>query len=640
MTDTKDLLEDFDPDAPVRIKRVWPVVVFGFLVLGVLAASIWMLTQVQTKPTSFLVAIEVEDEKGEFHHWWSGDEAAMAVNEAFAEELETLGLDDVGRGSKIESALKGAKSIEEIRSVAADIEAGLVVMGKVRVRREVPLDGEIRDYSLALELGFFDVEDGELEQLEDELVFFEWGADVGDALKASAERMASASVAPLAASLVQTPRLERLTANSESLSSEEARSASKLKALFRIAGFYETQTEQRLVDEREAQHKYTALENSERPRVLLGDFLAQERFVGQGPGEDLILQSEPHYFEVRPDEGHYGVRRESESLIISGSEGEKRELLFEHFNFYSSQSVSKDGRRLAAILDNRGRSKWLVCLSVPEGVVKTLRVSSQEYFSTPVMSPDGKQLVYWYSPFRRAASSLETIKSQGGESRELLAQGPSMSLPRWHPDSERVFLAIGEGGLEDLVEIEVATGELKCHLGPCAREQVQVEEMESKSDLLVEGDPFEIGAIDIPSDPRYDSWFKGVEIDPVSGAFAIVEEYSPSEGSYYVGRYDFGSQDYERLLSMKVDWMELSPEGDLLAIITAEHGFANDPGRGDLDIIIVPIEGGEPYPVTLNEVDDYFQGWSRDGRYVYAAQSSKDPASLRYSSRVYRIEVK
>ena len=644
--------ELIDEDSPVRIKKRWPLFVLIFFLAAIVLSVVWLITQEETEPHSFLIAISVEDDAGEAHFWWEGNEAAVAVSRAFSEQLEGFGLNPTGFGHEAEEVLEGARSLEEIRNAASKLDAGLVITGSVRITHAVPLDGEMLDYSIELELGFFDVEAGASPTVLDEsLHFFEWGQASEVAIQAAAERMASAGAAPLAARLVESPRLADLTLSNDEQTYDEAAIADRIQPLFRIAGFYDTQRQERVDDQKNAELRYTALEVAPQARRRLGGFLDQESFVGQGPGEALVLLTEPHYFEVRPDEGHYGIRRESERLMLAGDGGERR-LLFEHFNFYSSQSVSSDGSTLAAVLDNRGRSKWLIALTVPDAEVKMLRSSGSAYFSTPTISPDGLQIAYWFSEYRRAPSALELIDVSGDSQAVLIAPGMKMSLPCWHPDSAHLYLALGEHQRAEIVEISTKTAERRCLLGACARPEPVVSspelvegalpdgdaaELEGEAALMESPDPF-LDEPPRPFDPRYDSRFLQVSVDPVGGRFLIVQERDP-EGREHLGRFDLAEQRYTRLASLEIDWFLISPDGAYVAV-TSSGAFADaDPGSYDQEIVIVPTQGGEFFPITLNDIDDYLQGWSRDGAHVYSAQSSRDPASRRYSTRVFEIDV-
>jgi len=74
--------------------------------------------------------------------------------------------------------------------------------------------------------------------------------------------------------------------------------------------------------------------------------------------------------------------------------------------------------------------------------------------------------------------------------------------------------------------------------------------------------------------------------------------------------------------------------------MTRAFEHQDDPGSNDVEVVILSTApGGEPIPVTLNAVDDVLGGWSRDGRSVFVRQDSQDPASRRFSSRVYRYHL-
>ncbi|PIV98106.1 MAG: hypothetical protein COW42_16570 [Deltaproteobacteria bacterium CG17_big_fil_post_rev_8_21_14_2_50_63_7] len=644
-------LEDYDPDAPLQVPQMWPKFLFGGLILALLLGGVWyFLLRTATKPNQVIIAVRVIDEDGNSEYWWDENPAAMALVEKFKLQLEELGFDSADLNTASLSELKGAHDLEALRSKASKMEAGFIVVGTARIQHTVPLDGELNDYSIELLLAIYDVETGEETAAPGmPLEFFEWGRSADEAVADASERMAAAATAPLAEVFSHHPKLERLKMENRELSYDEAALANGFEPLFRVAGHYRNQVKQRDDDEKNAQLTYEAVEKSPLTRERLGDFLADENYVGAGPGDELVLMTEPHYVDIRPDEGHYSIRRESERLVLSNGVGAERRMLFEHFNFFSFPSISADGSVIAAVIDNRQRSKWLVTVSVPSGEFKLLLAHTDHYFSSPVVSPNGSRVAFFYRTGRNAASALETIDVGGRERRTLINPGLSLSLPSWSPNSETLYVAVGVGRRDSIAAIDLVSGEQRFLLGPETRPQPEAVEPEDTPDALApmvdadglapqdgEQEPA-LAAPDEPWDPRRDSIFDQPLASP-DGTFLIVKELDGAR--VYIGRYGLASGAYVRLAELDLDAIQLSPTGDFVAGMTRAFEHQDDPGSNDVEVVILSTApGGEPIPVTLNAVDDVLGGWSRDGRSVFVRQDSQDPASRRFSSRVYRYHL-
>src|SRR5690606_10862139 len=113
-------------------------------------------------------------------------------------------------------------------------------------------------------------------------------------------RMAAAGVAPLVSAMAKHPRFERLVQDKEALTYDEAKIANDLEPFFRIAGHYDNQMKQREEHEKQERLEHEDIEKSPLRREVLRDFLAEEYYVVAGPGDRLVLLTEPHYVEVRP----------------------------------------------------------------------------------------------------------------------------------------------------------------------------------------------------------------------------------------------------------------------------------------------------------------------------------------------------
>ena len=111
-----------------------------------------------------------------------------------------------------------------------------------------------------------------------------------------------------------------------------------------------------------------------------------------------------------------------------------------------------ESRRVVYVSDQDGKKELYIRAASGEGDATRLTDTPEEE-RAPRFSPDGKWLCYL-----RGRTQLRLMKADGTEDR-LLREGAYGSGPVWAPDSRLLALSLYREGQDDLVAVDVTTGE-------------------------------------------------------------------------------------------------------------------------------------------------------------------------------------
>jgi Tol biopolymer transport system component len=372
-----------------------------------------------------------------------------------------------------------------------------------------------------------------------------------------------------------------------------------------MAHRYEQADQARREAEQQLRERDAKQERGELRKELLGAFLGEEYWVGPGLGTDLVVMGLPYRLLLPDDVAlRYELRPDHEQLLSVSADGRDRREVLETFNIFSYPTVSADGGSVALVLDHRQWSKALVVVSLADGSVRELVAHRSHYYSSPVISPDGRRVVFWSSSSRDADKSLEVIGSDGSERRVLVAAPWSrMDQPQWLPDSRAVVLSLK--GSDDVTasawQIDVASGER----------------------ILLAGASSAVASFLRPA------------VAPNGSFLAVVEE--GTEGMW-LGRIELSDRSYQRLVEAPVGRVSIAPDSSRIAFETAPTRDPEDARKDDLELGLVAASGGALRLLTRNEIDDSLAGWSRDGRRLYFQQGGGDPDGKHRNHRIYWVE--
>lgn len=125
--------------------------------------------------------------------------------------------------------------------------------------------------------------------------------------------------------------------------------------------------------------------------------------------------------------------------------------------------VSPDGRTLAVVINNRGSQNLalldLQALVNNDDVKPKFITDYREYsISAPRWSPDGKSIAFAMKD-NEGNPSLNLLKLDTSEVRELYGSAQTVDSPVWSPDGSRIFFTSDENGVFNIHSYSFASGE-------------------------------------------------------------------------------------------------------------------------------------------------------------------------------------
>lgn len=617
-------------------------------------AAWWSFVRVHTEPQRVLIAIAVETAEGE-RHWWHDDPGARELAEQLAEQLDAHGLEPVGFEKAHADTLR--RHDEELQIAARQLQARWLIRGRARTHKEIPLElANFSDFILMIELELVDTETGESFAVPNAPVrLFLWGEDPSDAMQLNGRYVAERVTMPLVATLAAREPLREYAGDRSTMTTEQAVLAVKLQRLFSRADNHARGLELRAEDQAKALAREPK-NNAALSSARLSDILAEEYFIGTAHDGRALLLTEPKHVAVIPDQLGYSITSEGEALMLTSLDGRERELLFEHYNFYSAPSISADGRLVWTTVANHGASKSLATIDVTTGEFRPVLSHESDYYTSPIPSPDGSRALFFSRAGRYAQTSIERINRDGSGRALVVAADESFGVPSWAPDGNRFYLPIGDW--QRLVAIDADTLERQHLLG---QDPDAVVDFPAEPGDRQHGEP--------PPDPRHalalarhahgGSPASADQPDPATtsrfsavsaahdGRHLYVVEQS-LDGREWLGRFDLAPEPsdeqaptpYTRLAQIEVGRLLASPAGPLVAFETPSFTAPGDPDSSDQEVLVFGPEPGQLRALTLNAVTDELAGWSRDGRSVFTLQRDRDPGGERNPvARVYRHDL-
>ncbi len=595
----------------------------------------WSFFRVHTEPDRVLVAIAVESEAGA-RHWWQDDTGVRSGPRALAsqlhEQLDAVGLEAAGVPDEERDTLRDVSGDdpEALRAAALELEARWLIRGRVRPDKVIALElAEFSDYVMSVELELVDAETGAVTAIaEAPLRVFLWGDDPGDAVALNARYLAERVTMPLIAALAQQPALREYAGDRSAMTTDQAVLATALEPLFRRADSYAEGLALRERDVAEASERepqnHAALRSTR-----LSDILAEEYFIGAAADGRALLLADPKHVTVVPGKLGYSVSSEGEALLLVDPSSDARELLFEHYNFYSDPAISADGRVVWTTVANHGASKSLAVIDVATGEFAPILSHPTDYYTSPIPAPDGARALFFSRAGRYAETSIELIERDGSGRRALLGPDDEARVPAWAPDGRSIYAPIGSW--QRIVAIDVESGERRHLLGqdPAALAPTDEDpELAAITDDAEDQDP----------DPATSSRFSALSVGHDGRTLYLVEQ--SLDGRRWLGRLDLeraadpseardeqAPAAYARLAQIEVGRVLASPTAPIVAFEAPAFTAPGDPESRDQEVLIYGPDPGQLRALTLNAVDDELAGWSRDGERVFTLQRARDPGS-------------
>jgi hypothetical protein len=604
------------------------------------AAAWWSFFRVHTEPHKFVIAIAIETEAGAAQ-WWQDDPGARELAEVLAEQLGEHGLEPVGFDSEVASTLRES---DDVLLAARKLQARWVVRGQVRTQKVIPLElADFRDFILTVDVELVDTETGEAFALPDvPLRVFLWGRDPSDALELNGRYVAERLTLPLVATLGAREPLRAYAGDRRGMTTEQAVLAAALEPLFLRADKHARGLELRARDEAEAL-AHAPKNHAELTDVRLSDMLAEEYFIGTTFDGRALLLTEPKHVAVVLDQPGYAVSSEGEALVLASLDGRERELLFEHYNFYSAPAISGDGRTVWTTVANHGESKSLATVDVASGEFRPVLSHATDYYTSPIPAPDGARALFFSRAGRYAETSIELVNRDGSGRSLMIASDEEAGLPDWAPDGRTFYIPLGDW--QRIVAIDVETQSRRHVLGqdPDAPEPEPGHEPEPSAPPPDPRHAIGLGRHGSPApsdqpDPATTSRFSAVSVGHDGRTLYVLEQ--SLDGREWLGRFELDPPAYTRLAQMEVNRLLASPAGPAVALEVPSFTAPGDPQNSDQEVLVFGPEPGQLRALTLNAVDDELAGWSRDGRSVFTLQRGRDPGNERSAvARVHRHDL-
>ena len=674
-----------------RSRGRWLAPALILVALAGIGLAVWRVFFVASvRPHRVLVLVTTESSAGVRGAWWgSNGRASARFADAMARLLRDKGLDVLSAGdpSTLE-ALEALREPADLRAAARSLGAAYTIEGTIRAEAPVAWTASPNTrcvVSVTLSLVSTEAGATPIPIVADPRRYFGSCRDEERHLLRTAAEVPGWELTAVAAAFAAQPAIAALRDDPNPLGPGGAAFSEKSPRLFRLAKLREEQLDERaaLAETEAAADLLDETGSSIHP---IGRFLDEEYLIGMGPGDRIVLMTEPRHVDVLGDKDRYTIRRGDERLVLAGPDGDEREVVREVYNFFSDPSVTPDGRLVAAVLDNGGWSKSLVVIRTQDGELTELLSDRHAYFSAPVISPDGAWIAFQHRSCRRCVGSIEVVRVDGGARRVLVpADTPDYSLPAWSPDSATLYLTAAlDGPLQsvwafspsddDRAEILAAFHELReedpdtiAHshddeevpdgeareeaadgdVGGSDDGEAEVHDgADAAADAGAEGTPADDTGVDLAEDDRDEAdpaaeeppaWreYTAVQVSP-DGRFLVVEE-SGHEGPA-IGRFELADRSYGRIGQGEVGRLRISPDGARIAIqARVAHEGPQSSGR-DPEIGVMPAKGGDVRWLTRNDREDRLIDWSRDGKRIYFHRGSRDPGDSRsWTNRVYWV---
>ncbi len=253
-------------------------------------------------------------------------------------------------------------------------------------------------------------------------------------------------------------------------------------------------------------------------------------------------------------------------------------------------NISADGNWIVFVAENSKQIQGLYIVHISGGEPKRITDdTSYVNFTSPCFSPDASQIIYeryQYVPTRD--HGLYTVSALGGVSHKLI---DNATLPVWSPDGNHIayFRTMSARvGLEFLVADADGKGERKL------------------ADLV--GRDYD----------RLSTVFYNVSWSPDSRKLAFLRNFLTPAKERYTEIFVRGLEDStERQITFDKKIID-----DFCWTPTGEFVFNSTRG-GDVDLWVIPEDGGSPKQLTLGAGADRFPRISKDGKHVVYVNESQ-----------------
>lgn len=598
-----DLQQFDDDDLEYTPRSKTPIAIA--LLIAILGGAGYFAWSVMTAvdPLRVLVAIDFEGQ------WYDGSKPAAKLVDDVSNQLKQLGFEPVEGGNpEVMTTLENAG--DDLRGAAKSLKAAWVVGGRVKTEViEHPVGEEPYFELQALaNIELYHVEDPDSATVRHQTSSWSGSKNKDRALSILAGGVAAEKIgAKVVPSLVNHPRIATaLFGEGPDKKGMDAKIAGKLRKAEQYANASHSQLST-------AKKTYAALKirrmESEKGPVKVtyhGTMAEDDGLIGAGP-KGFLVKTEDTELYVDPDNNKLRRLEQLETLAWKTPTDEPTaEVLWKGYNIYSYPGVTNDGQVAALVEDLFGWAKTVTLIHA-DGRAKRLKIDPDHRFSSLKPSPTGKAVAFYDRDCRRCEDRLLVLDAEGKERFRAEREGGTLHGFAWTSDDHLLIMHTPVRAPAEPEEgAEKRPTNTEARLFDAVDQTIWLLDLSGAKPKL---ESIHIVDIDVSL-----SWVR-VSHDGKKAVFAAKSSDGPS-----IGVLDIAAR---TLLFHptpgETSAPNFSPDGKWIAFNIWPGG------RGDEEIGLMPVTGGEPKILTDNRFRDRYPYFSHDSKRIFFESLDKDP---------------
>lgn len=614
-----DLQQFDDDDLEYTPRSKTPIIIV--LLLAILGGAGYFAWSVMTavEPLRVLVAIDFNGQ------WYEGSKPAAKLVDDVSAQLKQLGFEPVEGGDPaVMATLENAG--DDLRSAAKSLKAAWVVGGRVKATATEHPVGDEPYYELegVADIEIFHVNDPESAVIRHQTRSWSGSKTKDRAISILAGGVAAEKIgAKVVPSMVNHPRIATaLFGEGKDKKGMDAQIAGKL----RKAEQYANASHSKLST---AKKTYAALKirrmEAEKGPVKVtyhGTMSEDDGLIGAGP-KGFLVKTEDEELYVDPDNNKLRRLEQLETLAWKAPVDEPTaEVLWKGYNIYSYPGVTNDGQVAALVEDIFGWAKTVTLIHA-DGRAKRLKIDPDHRFSSLKPSPTGKSVALYDRDCRKCDSRLLVLDAEGNERFKAEREGGTFHGFAWLSDDvllvmhtpARAIAAAAEAEAKKANDAPDDAAEKPAEANP-TNDEVQLFKAVDQTIWTVDlsGATPKLESIQVVDLDVKLSWVR-VSHDFKKAVFSVQSSDGPSIGVLDIAARTLLFHSTPGETSAPT----FSPDGKWITFNIWPGG------RGDEEIGLMKVSGGEAKILTKNRFRDRYPYFSHDSKRIFFESLDKDP---------------
>lgn len=598
-------LQQFDDELDYTPRSKTPIIIA--LLVALLGGAGYFAWSIMTavEPLRVLVAIDFEGQ------WYDGSKPAAKLVDDVSGQLKQLGFEPVEGGNpEVMATLEGAG--DDLRGAARSLKAAWVVGGRVKtVVTEHPVgDAPYFELEGIADIEIYHVADPASATVRHQTSSWAGSKDKARALSILAGGAAAEKIgAKVVPSLVNHPRIATaLFGEGPDKKGIDAKIAGKLRKAEQYANASHSQLS--TAEKTYAALKIRRMEAEKGPvKVTYHGTLAEnDGLIGAGP-KGFLVKTEDEELYVDPDNNKLRRLEQLETLAWKAPvDAPTAEVIWKGYNIYSYPGVTNDGQVAALVEDLFGWAKTVTLIHA-DGRAKRLKIDPEHRFSSLKPSPTGKAVALYDRDCRDCEDRLLVLDAEGNERFKAGREGGTFHGFSWTSDDHLLIMhtpvrAPAEGDAAKAPEAGDAPAEKRFF--DAVDQTIWLLDLSGAAPKL---ESIHIVDLDVAL-----SWVR-VSHDGKKAAFAARSSDGPS-----IGVLDIAARTLHfHPTPGETSAPTFSPDGQWIAFNIWPDG------RGDEEIGLMPVGGGEAKILTQNHFRDRYPHFSHDSKRIFFESLDKDP---------------